>query len=353
MKKRLIDDYKYLHQIPEESFKEYKTHKYIVEQLSPLSCQIFELLPTGVLAFFDYGYSDTIAFRCELDGLPIFEENNISYKSQHAGMMHACGHDGHMAILLSLAYRLETIKCPRNVCLIFQPSEESYGGALKVINSEEYKSLNIKEVYGLHLWPNLKKGVIASRGKTLMASSTEIDITITGKSCHIANKDEGVDAIKAASIFLNEVSNNEDIIFNCGKITSTGARNIVCDKVLLECSLRSFYKIRRKRFLTNIKELIKLLENTTQTKINLDCSKYIPELKNNLILFEKYRHLVDEVSAPVYQAEDFSFYGANAKILFFFLGAGNTSALHTNNFCFDVNVLEKGLKTFVKIAASR
>ena len=353
MNKRLIDDYKFLHQIPEESFKEFKTHKYIMEQLKPLRCQLFELFPTGILAFFNYGFIDTIAFRCEMDGLPILEENHFDYKSKHIGMMHACGHDGHMAILLSLAYRLENIKCPRNICLIFQPSEESYGGALKVINSEVFNKLNIKEVYGLHLWPNLKKGLIASRGKILMASSTEVDITINGKSSHIANKNEGVDAIKVASIFLNDISSNEDVIFNCGKITSDGARNIVCDKVLLECSLRSFYKIRRKRFLTSMKELVNLLENKTHAKFSLDCSKYIPELKNNLVLFEKYRHLVDEVIAPVYQAEDFAFYSETAKILFFFLGVGNTSSLHSNTFCFDINVLEKGLKIFVKIATSR
>ena len=353
MKKRLIDDFKFLHQIPEESFKEYKTHKYILEQLGSLNCKIFELYPTGILALFDYGYSDTIAFRCEMDGLPILEENNFEYKSKHIGMMHACGHDGHMAILLSLAYRLSNIKCPRNICLIFQPSEEAYGGAYKVINSNEYINMNIKEVYGLHLWPKLRKGVIASRGRVLMASSTEVDIIINGKSSHIAEKNEGVDAIKVASILLNEFPLNEDIIFNCGKIYSSGARNIICDKVFLECSLRSFYKIRRKRFLSSVLQIIKSVESKTQATIKLDSTKYIPELKNNLILFEKYRHLVDEVIAPVYQAEDFSFYGLNAKILFFFLGVGDVSGLHTSNFCFDLNILEKGLKTFVKIATSR
>ena len=81
--------------------------------------------------------------------------------------------------------------------------------------------------------------------------------------------------------------------------------------------------------------------------------KYIPEVKNDLILFEKHRHLVDEVVAPVYQAEDFAFYSLNTKTLFFFLGVGDTSGLHTNTFYFDENVLEKGLKVFVKIATSR
>ena len=352
MNERLIEDYKFLHQIPEESFKEFKTHKYILEQLRTLSCRIIELKPTGILAFFDYGYTETIAFRCEMDGLAIKEENELEYKSKHEGMMHACGHDGHMAILLSLAYHLSIIKCPRNICLIFQPSEESYGGAYQMINSTEYKELHIKEVYGLHLWPNLKKGIIATRGKILMASATEIDITITGKSSHIASQHEGIDAIKTAYIFLEKLD-NEGVVFNCGKINSIGARNIVCDKVQLECSLRSFYKIRRKRFIQNMLNISKNITAATNAKMHIDYSRYIPELKNDLILFEKYRHLVDEVIAPVYQSEDFSFYGVNSKILFFFLGVGNVSGLHTSTFHFDVNILEKGLKTFIKVATSR
>ena len=352
MDKRLIEDYKYLHQIPEESFKEFKTHKYILEQLKPLNCKITELYPTGILAFFDYGNKETIAFRCEMDGLAIQEENKLDYKSKHDGMMHACGHDGHMAILLSLAYHLSIINCPRNICLIFQPSEESYGGAYQMINTSEYKELHIKEVYGLHLWPNLKKGIIASRSKTLMASATEIDININGKSAHIASQHEGIDAIKIAYKLLEKLD-NEGIIFNCGKIISTGARNIVCDKVKLECSLRSFYKIRHKRFIQNMLDSSSVIAKYTNAKIQIDYSKNIPELKNNHILFEKHRNLVDEIITPVYQSEDFSFYGIDSKVLFFFLGVGNVSGLHTNTFCFDINVLEKGVKTFIKIATSR
>ena len=198
MNKKIINDYQILHQIPEESFKEYKTNAFILEQLKILDCKIYELHPTGILAFFDYGSNDSIAFRCELDGLKILEKNEFVYKSKNEGMMHACGHDGHMAIFLSLAVTLNKIKCPRNVCLIFQPSEESYGGALKVINSTEYKSLNIIEVYGIHLWPGLKKGVIASRGKTLMASATEVDINIFGFD------NDKIDKVEKKMLILDE-----------------------------------------------------------------------------------------------------------------------------------------------------
>ncbi len=349
---RLLRDYKNLHQIPEESFKEYKTHKYILEKLRLLNCKIYEIKPTGLLVFFDYEKIDTIAFRCEMDGLLIKEENDIEYKSIHQGLMHACGHDGHMAILLSLAYILSEIKCPRNICLIFQPSEESYGGAFKIISSEEYKRLNIKEVYGLHLWPNLKDGTIASKENELMASATEIDIKIKGKTAHIADKGDGVDAIKTAYKLLNEIDTEEDVIFNCGKITSSGARNIVCEEVLLECSLRSFHENKRKEFLNNLDSIAKKIQDQTKTNIDINSKKHILEVKNNSHLFEKYRHLIDEIILPVYKAEDFSFYGINSKCLFFFLGVGDTNGLHSNKFLFNPFVLEKGLELFLAIAKS-
>jgi hippurate hydrolase len=134
---------------------------------------------------------------------------------------------------------------------------------------------------------------------------------------------------------------------------SNGARNIVCDKVILECSLRSFYKIRRKRFLEKLTEISKTITKTNNCEIHIDFSRYLPELKNDLCLFEKYRHLIDEVIAPVYQSEDFSLYGLESKTLFFFLGIGDVPGLHTNKFHFDVNILEKGLDTFIKIATTR
>lgn len=352
MSETLIKYYKDLHKIPEEGFKEFKTQKYLLDVLSKLNCKIYELEQTGILAFFDYGFTETIAFRSEMDGLNIQEKNKFDYVSVRDGWMHACGHDAHMSILLVLAEYLNQIRCSRNICLIFQPSEEKYGGALKVINSKAYKDLNIKEVYGLHLWPGLKKGYIGSRSKIMMASSTEIDISVIGKSAHIATPTEGIDSIKV-SYELLESTINSDVLFNCGKITTEGARNVICSYAFLECSLRTFYKIRRKTFIKKLNQTAVQLANKTNVEIIINANRYIPEVKNDLILFEKYRHLIDEVVSPVYQAEDFSFYGLNAKTLLMFLGVGQTMPLHSSEFEFDLNVLEKGLKVLVCIATTR
>ena len=351
MREKFIHFYKELHKIPEVGFKEFKTHQYIVDVLKTINCQITELSPTGIIAFFDYGGKDSIAFRAEMDALEIIEKNSFDYISTHMGYMHACGHDGHMAILLAMAMKLNLIKCPRNVVLIFQPSEEKYGGALKVLESNILQKYLVKEIYGLHLWPNLKKGVIASHSKVLMASSTEIDIKIIGKETHIANKTDGIDAIKVAQRLLDNIE-CEDVVFNCGKISSIGARNIVCGNVSLECSLRTFNELKRKQFLNNLSNISVKIANDTTVNICIDAKRHIPLLKNDLCLFEKHRHLIDEIISPVWQSEDFAFYSLNYRCLFFFLGIGDTPKLHSRDFHFDLTVLQKGLNHFLKIATT-
>src|SRR5690554_4141326 len=128
-----------LHKIPELGLKEYKTKQYILSVLSKLNCEIKEIGETGICAYFPASnplYDGTLAFRCDMDGLPIHESSLTEYRSQHKGIMHACGHDGHMAMLLELACQLSSMEAlPINVLLIFQPAEESPGGAQNIIKS--------------------------------------------------------------------------------------------------------------------------------------------------------------------------------------------------------------------------
>ena len=144
--KNLEIDYKALHQIPEEGFEEFKTQQYIIDRLEHLNCKIYKI-HTGVIAFFNFNKDYTIAFRAELDGLNILEETNKEYQSIHQGYMHACGHDGHMSILLGLCDYLSENTSNVNVCCIFQPSEEKYGGALQMIKDPLFQTFKIKEIY--------------------------------------------------------------------------------------------------------------------------------------------------------------------------------------------------------------
>ena len=346
----LEKDYKELHKIPEIGFKEYKTKEYILNRLKQLNTKIYEVGQTGLIAFFDFNEIKTIAFRAELDGLNIKEENDLEYKSIYEGFMHACGHDGHMSIALSLCDWLNENTAPNNVCVIFQPSEEIFGGALEVVNSNIFKQLNIKEIYALHLWPTLKEGVIYSKSGSLLASSTEIDIQIVGKSAHIANYNEGIDSIKVANDFLSRLSSSHDLIFNCGKIITKGSRNTVCADILLECSLRSFSVTKKYFFLEMLSRIAKELVKKYSVNIYINSEKYLPVVTNDYGLFLKNNNLINEITEPFYQSEDFSLYSNYAKTLFFLLGTGDTECLHSSKFMFNLELLQKGLDLFINIA---
>lgn len=157
-----------LHRIPELGFLVYKTSAYIQNILSSLSCEVEIILKTGIIAFFDFGREETVAFRADMDALPIQEETGLPFASEHEGCMHACGHDGHMAGLLGFAKILDEYKkngktpaC--NALLIFQPAEETIDGALKVCGTHIFDRYKIKGIFGLHLWPMLERGEIVSR----------------------------------------------------------------------------------------------------------------------------------------------------------------------------------------------
>ena len=140
-----------LHQIPELGFYVYKTSAYVKNVLSKLSCEVNEIVKTGVVAFFDFGQKQTVAFRADMDALPIQEETGLPYASKHEGCMHACGHDGHMAIMLGFAkilhdYLTNGKKLNCNALLLFQPAEETIDGALRICGTHLFDRYNIKAI---------------------------------------------------------------------------------------------------------------------------------------------------------------------------------------------------------------
>ena len=195
---QLIEDRRALHRIPELDRQLPQTMAYLRASLEKLNCKVFSPMESALCAFFDFGQKDAIAFRADADALPIQERNKVDYHSQHEGCMHACGHDGHMAILLELARRLSEKKSlPHNVLLVFQPAEETTGGAKDICATGVFRAHKVQAIFGLHLWPQLPEGVIASRKNEMMARSCEVRVDVYGKSAHIAKAQEGVDALAA------------------------------------------------------------------------------------------------------------------------------------------------------------
>ena len=339
----MLDDYKFLHQIPEAGFKEFRTQEYLLTKLKKLNCFIKEIEPTGIIAYFNQNETKTIAFRAEMDGLPIQEQTNLSFKSNN-GFMHACAHDAHMSILLNLCEYIANNHFKVNVVAIFQPSEESYGGSLKIIEDSFFKSLNVSEVYAIHLWPNLPRGQLFTK-EFLFPSATEIDIEIIGKESHLDGN--GVNAIEVASTLLNKIKVSLEERFNCGKLIAEGKRNIKCLKARLECTYRTYQN--PQLFLSSLEDIFQELEFLYSCQITYSF-RTIPFLKNDLKLIQNVQ--VSNSTKTFFQAEDFAFYSQSYKVLFLLLGCGETADLHSANFNFDLSLLKVGYESLKNILNS-
>ena len=196
---------RYLHQYPELSFEEFQTHDYIVNQLSQLSCDIETPIGrNGIKATFKgLGTGPTIALRADFDALPVEELNDVPYKSKNPGCMHACGHDGHTAILLTVAEILDEHKhlLEGNVVLIFQYGEEIMpGGSQEMIDAGCLE--NVDRIYCTHLWSGYPTGTIHSRAGAIMASPDEFSVTIKGRGGHGAKPHETIDPIVIMAEFI-------------------------------------------------------------------------------------------------------------------------------------------------------
>lgn len=350
-----------LHQIPEEGYEEFKTKAYILEQLKGLNCTIHETASTGVVAYFHSNAEETIAFRADMDALPIEEQTGLPFTSTHPGKMHACGHDGHMSILLGLAHYVHEhlTKLTKNVVLVFQPSEEKEAGAMSIINSGLLDHYQVSAIYGLHLWPGLEKGTVYTRPNEFMAQASETDIKIIGKAAHVASSWEGVDALHAASHFLVDLYRQEAQIeagtyrlIKFGQSQSGTIRNIISAETNLYGTVRSFYPEVQQRLKALIAESAQKVEKDFGCQVEISYNDGYKAVINNEALYQKATNAIPSIVTlenPVMQAEDFGNYGERYPALFFFLGIGDTAPLHNEKFDFDMGVLDKGIELFVGI----
>lgn len=352
-----------LHQIPELDQHLPKTRAYLEQTLRSLPCQILHPYGDAVCAFFDAGKDDCVAFRSDMDALPIQEQNALAFCSQHAGAMHACGHDGHMAILLCfaewIAQNLSSL--PHNVLLIFQPAEETTGGAKNICDSGIFEQCRTSHIFGLHLWPSLPAGVIASRSGPLMAQSSELTIEISGKSAHIARQEDGIDALDAGVQFVQrayrmaeEFEPEQFRLLRFGRMQSGTARNAISAHTRLEGTLRTFSSSLHQALAQNLAEIAHSLENETGCQISRHMSEGYPPVHNSPLLFEQVLQYLGQenlliLEKPTLITEDFSFYQQRLPGIFFFLGIGGDQPLHSDHFNFEEQLLEPGLSLFQKL----
>ncbi|MDR1620128.1 MAG: amidohydrolase [Clostridiales bacterium] len=359
-----------LHRIPELSFEEYETQAYLFNYLQDQACDKLEKIAgTGVKAVYmapgATGATETIAFRADMDGLPIEEWTNAPYASAHPGRMHACGHDGHMTVLLLLAKLLKEYKqkLTVNIALLFQPGEEGGNGATKMIDAGCLHHPRVDRIYALHVFPELKHGQLGIKRGTFMAQSCGFDLTVLGKSAHGASPNKGIDAVVAAAELINVLQTvvsrstnpDEPVVLTIGKISGGKARNIICDKVVMSGTLRTFTTEMREEVLGRIKKILAGFEMATGIKTTFEEVQLYYSVENPVDMTEKFQLMLKTDLTPLQHqmiGEDFSFYQQQIPGLFFFVGVGEYSGyppLHSPHFDFDEEALLYGLEAYCRM----
>lgn len=359
-----------LHSIPELGLSEYKTTEYIREYLDRLGIRA-EVGPsgTGVIGFIK-GKADsgTIAFRADIDALPVEEQTGAEYCSKNKGFMHACGHDGHTAILLGFAklLKLKENELHKSVLLIFQPAEEGPGGAEAIVNAGVLEKYKTECIFGLHIFPDIEEGKVGCRPGAMMAQTGEFDIRVKGKSCHGAMPQKGYDALLAASsvvMTLNNIVSRyvdpiEPAVVTVGRMECGERRNIIAGDAVLEGTMRAFndkiYNILRSR-------VIKIAGSVCEAygcEGSCEIRDMYPAVNNDSELFGKLLDCLDKedfiMLDPLALAEDFSYYQKKVPGLFMMLGSKNenmgyTYQLHSSSFNFNEEILILGLQLFYNL----
>lgn len=367
LKDRLIQHRRHLHMYPETGFDVYSTRDYILSCLE--SCGFDEIkivAGSGIKAVMkgkDGGM--TLAFRADMDALPLHEETGVEFASVSCGKMHACGHDGHMAILLGFAEWLSLHKgeLSGNVVLIFQPAEETVGGALPMIKEGVLENPKVDAIFGFHLLPDIPQGKIGLNAGPVMAQTCEFTVEVTGKSAHGAMPHLGVDALLAACYFVNAVHGllsrwiapDEKVLLTIGKLQAGEEKNVIARKATIEGIIRTFDDGVYERIKENIQGLLSGLELSHQVKAQYREDVYYPLVNNDANLVSQLKKFLPsdmlQDIQPLMIAEDFSYYQQRVPGVYMFLGCKNeskgfTAPLHSSKFNFDEEVLLHGLQVY-------
>lgn len=356
-----------LHRIPEVGETEFKTQAYLLSQLEALQPDDLRVFAdTGVRAVFrGNGQGRVLAFRSDIDALPVTEETGCCFASEHPGFMHACGHDGHMANLLVFAqwlseHRNELID---DVVLLFQPAEETVGGAKRMIDEGALENPHVDVVYGMHMMPDIPKGKIACCAGPIMAQTCEMDFVIHGKSAHGATPHLGVDAITAMghliALFQTTVARSVDpcqqALLTIGKVCAGTQRNILAERAQMEGIVRTFSNKVYEGLEERIRADLQGIEAAFGVETEFIKRVYYPCVENDPTEFERVKTILGDLfmqAKPRMTAEDFSYYQLSVPGVFVFCGCMDEThhaPLHASTFDFDEEALVPGLALFTQL----
>lgn len=375
----LIELRKELHRHPELAFEERQTAQILKNELQSLikqhispqairqgACEpyihSFENSP-GFLVEYTACDSPYRLFRADMDALPILENTGCDFASGNQGVMHACGHDIHMSVLMGLIESVLIEQPRQNLLFLFQPAEEGKGGAQSVLAEGVIQQFNIQSVFALHVASKMPVGTTGSRPGIFFGIPQEYDVHFIGKSAHVAFPEQGKDAIAAAVEFsrlmkrdIQELEKTHKLIFHTGKISGGSARNVIADSCILEGTHRSLSIQARDEMNRLISQNAKAASELTgaQSKVELLCN-YDPVINDaalveRLIEANKKLGYSYEESPVAMTGEDFGFFTTLYPGLLFWLGSGSDQPLHSPGFLPDEECIKVGVRIMKELA---
>ncbi len=373
-----IDFRRHLHAHPELSFHETATAAFIAEQLAAAGIECRPIAGTGVLARIEGrnplathdeegngsatpGHRPAVVLRADIDALPIAEQTGLPYRSQNEGVMHACGHDLHAAVLFGVLQRLAAAPdFAGTIFGLFQPGEEcNPGGASLVLAENPFEGYDVLAVLGEHVEPQLEVGTLGFRAGKYMAANDELRFRLHGTGGHGALRTQLKDPVAAAARLITELLalNDAECVLSIGRVEAAGATNVVPDKVYLEGTLRTFDEARRTDLHRRIAELAASVDGQHGTHTEVDIDRGYPCVVNDAELvalstnLAKCTDLLIKMLPMRTTAEDFGHYCRHYPSLFYRLGVGAAAGrTHTATFAPDERAIAVGIDFMHRLA---
>lgn len=371
----IISVRRHLHQYPELGFRERLTSAFVADALTRLGLSVRQgVADTGVVALLETGRpGPCLAVRADMDALPLTEATGLPFASRHDGVMHACGHDGHMAMVLGAARMLTAAR--EELCgtvkFIFQPAEEMLGGARHMVEAGVLESPRVDGIVGLHLWPDLATGRFGVRPGTVMASMDHVDITVHGKAGHGAAPHQGVDAILAAAHVLaalqalvsRESDPVEPVVLSMGSIRGGSLPNIIADRVEIRGTVRAVSSAAREHMQRRIAALAEAVAGGLNARAEVAYELGYPPTVNDPGLIRRAEACLlnlfgQEAVVPLDRSpmtsEDMAFYMEQVPGAFLLVGAKGAGEgnypLHHPQMTIDERALEYGAAFLAEFA---
>ena len=356
---KLFAYYEYLHGHPELSGQEEHTARYLMDALSSMGYEPVRIGKHGVYADLCTDKNlPWVLLRSDMDALPVSEETGVAYASQNPGVMHACGHDSHMAMLLTAAAQLYGKALPQNIRFLFQPAEEGVAGAVEMVAAGAVPAGTVA-VFGMHVWPGVPTGKIMAKAGPLMASTTTIEIHCRGLGAHCGKRELGNDALMTMAEILvrskeaEALSDGDGSILFFGKLQAGTSHNIVASDAMMRGTLRTYYPQTREKVLAKLGEIAAETATAYGTEVEIIYKSFAPAVINPENLTLRVQKLLPNVLTqiePTRIAEDFSRYQEVAPGVLLWLGVGDTPSLHNGKFLPPREVLPVGVDAWVRLA---